>query len=66
MTLRVKLEKPDIYDSWDNVKLAQQREDEEKERTKSAAAKDLLEALEEQQIVDEIEIKQEIVLDPNE
>jgi hypothetical protein len=48
------------------AKLAQQREDAEKERTKSAAAKDLLEALEEQQIVDEIEIKQEIVLDPNE
>jgi hypothetical protein len=38
----------------------------EKEQTKSAAAKDLLEALEKQQIVDEIEIKQEIVLDPNE
>jgi hypothetical protein len=50
----------------EDAKLAQQREDEEKERTKSAAAKDLLEALEEQQIVDEIEIKQEIVLDPNE
>jgi hypothetical protein len=50
----------------DKTKLAQQKEDEEKERTKSAAAKDLLEALEEQQIVDEIEIKQEIVLDPNE
>jgi hypothetical protein len=50
----------------EEAKLAQQREDEGKERTKSAAAKDLLEALEEQQIVDEIEIKQEIVLDPNE
>jgi hypothetical protein len=50
----------------EGAELAQQREDEEKERTKSAAAKDLLEALEEQQIVDEIEIKQEIVLDPNE
>ncbi len=50
----------------EEAKLAQQREDEEKERTKSAAAKDLLEALEEQQIVDEIEIKQEIVLDSNE
>jgi hypothetical protein len=50
----------------EDAKLAQQREDEEKERTESAAAKDLLEALEEQQIVDEIEIKQEIVLDPNE
>jgi hypothetical protein len=37
-----------------------------KEHAKSAAAKDLLEALEEQQIVDEIEIKQEIVLEPNE
>jgi hypothetical protein len=34
--------------------------------TKSAAAKDLLEALQEEQILDEIEIKQEIVLDPNE
>ncbi len=50
----------------EDAKLDQQKEDEEKERTKSAAAKDLLEALEEQQIVDEIEIKQEIVLDPNE
>jgi hypothetical protein len=50
----------------EEAKLAQQKEDEEKEQTKSAAAKDLLEALEEQQIVDEIEIKQEIVLDPNE
>jgi hypothetical protein len=39
---------------------------EEKQQTKSVAAKDLLEALEEQQIVDEIEIKQEVVLDPNE
>jgi hypothetical protein len=37
-----------------------------KEGTKSAAAEDSLEALEEQQIVDEIEIKQEIVLYPNE
>jgi hypothetical protein len=50
----------------EEAKLAQQREDEEKEQIKSAAAKDLLEALEEQQIVDEIEIKQEIVLDSNE
>ncbi len=79
MPSKIKLEKPDIsYISWDNAeweretkteeeaKLAQQIEDEEKERTKSAAAKDFLEALKEQQIVDEIEIKQEIVLDPNE
>jgi hypothetical protein len=82
MTSEIKFEKPDIncisWDGWDTAewerqareeeeaKLAQQREDEEKERTQSAAAKDLLEALEEQQIVDEIEIKQEIVLDPNE
>jgi hypothetical protein len=43
--------------NWDDV-LTEQKE--------SAAAKDLLEALEEQQIVDEIEIKQEIVMDPNE
>jgi hypothetical protein len=51
----------------EDAKLAQQKENEEKERIKSAAAKDLLEALEEQQIVDdEIEIKQEVVLDPNE
>jgi hypothetical protein len=50
----------------EDAKLAQQIEDEEKERTKSAAARDLLEALKEQQIVDEIEIKQEVVLDPNE
>jgi hypothetical protein len=48
------------------AKLSQQIEDEEKGRTKSAATKDLLEALEEQHFVDEIEIKQEIVLDPNE
>jgi hypothetical protein len=34
--------------------------------TKSAAAKDLLEALQEEQILDDLEIKQEIVLDPNE
>jgi hypothetical protein len=46
---------------WDKEKF------EEKEQTKSAAARDLLEALEEQfVIIDEIEIKQEIVLDPNE
>jgi hypothetical protein len=51
----------------EEAKLSQQREkEEEKERTKSAAAKDLLEALQEEQILDEIEIKQEIVLDPNE
>ncbi len=51
----------------EEAKLAQQEEDEEKERTKCAASKDLLEALEEQLIIDdEIEIKQEIVLDPNE
>jgi hypothetical protein len=79
MPSKIKLEKPDISCiSWDTAewerqareeeeaKLAQQREDEEKEQTKSAAAKDFLEALEEQEIVDEIEIKQEIVLDPNE
>jgi hypothetical protein len=45
---------------------AQQREEEEKGRTKSAAAKDLLEALQEEQILDDLEIKQEIVLDPTE
>ncbi len=50
----------------EEAKLAQQREEEAGERTKSAAAKDLLEALQEEQILDEIEIKQEIVLDPNE
>jgi hypothetical protein len=50
-------EKPDMSYNWDDVS---------KEQTKSAAAKDFLEALEEQQIVDEIEIKQEIVLEPNE
>jgi hypothetical protein len=50
----------------EEAKLAQQREEEEKERTKSAAAKDLLEALQEEQILDDLEIKQEIVLDPNE
>ncbi len=50
----------------EEAKLAQQREEEEKEQTKIAATKDFLEALQEQQIVDEIEIKQEIVLDPNE
>jgi hypothetical protein len=50
----------------EEAKLAQQREEEEKEQTKSAAAKDLQEALQEEQILDELEIKQEIVLDPNE
>ncbi len=50
----------------EKAKLAQQREEEEKEQTKSAAAKDLLEALQEEQILDDLEIKQEIVLDPNE
>ncbi len=48
------------------AKLAQQAKEEEKEQTKSAAAKDLLEALQEEQILDDLEIKQEIVLDPNE
>jgi hypothetical protein len=79
MSSEEKPEKPHVRYYWNDVlewerqakeeeeaKLAQQREDEEKEQTKSAAAKDLLEALEEQQIVDEIEIKQEIVVDPNE
>jgi hypothetical protein len=47
------------------AKRAQQREEEEKERTKSAAAKDLLEALQGEQILDDLEIKQEVVLDPN-
>jgi hypothetical protein len=50
----------------EEAKLAQQREEEQKEQTKSAAAKDLLEALQEEQILDDLEIKQEIVLDPNE
>ncbi len=50
----------------EKAKLAQQREEEEKEQTKSSAAKDLLEALQEEQILDDLEIKQEIVLDPNE
>jgi hypothetical protein len=50
----------------EEAKLAQQREEEEKEQTKSAAAKDLLEALQDDEILDEIEIKLEIVLDPNE
>jgi hypothetical protein len=72
-------EKPHVSYYWNDVldwerqakaeeeaKLAQQREEEEKEQIKSATAKDLLGALEEQQIDDEIEIKQEIVLDPNE
>jgi hypothetical protein len=43
-----------------------QREEEQKEQTKSAAAKDLLEALQEEEILDNLEIKQEIVLDPTE
>jgi hypothetical protein len=50
-------EQPDMSYNWDDVS---------KEQTKSAAARDFLEALEEQHIDDEIEIKQEIVLDPNE
>ncbi len=79
MSSEKKPKKPHVSYYWNDVlewerqakeeedaKLAQQRVDEEKEQTKSAAAKDFLEALEEQQIVDEIEVKQEIVLDPNE
>ncbi len=50
----------------EEAKRAQQREEEARERTKSAAAKDLLQALQEEQIFDDLEIKQEIVLDPNE
>jgi hypothetical protein len=50
----------------EEAKLAQQREEEEKKQNKRAAAKDLLGALQEEQILDDIEIKQEIVLDPNE
>jgi hypothetical protein len=59
--LDLRIQKPTLSETT-----AQKIEDKEKEQTKSAAAKDLLEALEEQEIVDEIEIKQEIVLDPNE
>jgi hypothetical protein len=59
MSFKVKLEEPDMGYNWDDVL---------KEQTKSAAAKDLLEEEVEAQfvILDEIEIKQEIVLDPNE
>jgi hypothetical protein len=57
MSSENKSKQPNMSYDWDDVS---------KEQTKSAAAKDFLEALEEQQIVDEIEIKQEIVLDPNE
>ncbi len=57
MPSEVKLVKPDMGYNWNDVLT---------EQTKSAAAKDFLEALEEQHIDDEIEIKQEIVLDPNE
>jgi hypothetical protein len=78
MSSEEKPEKPHVSYYW-NVALdlriqqptrsktkAQEKEDEKREQTKSAAAKDFLEALDEQQIVDEIEIKQEIFLDPNE
>jgi hypothetical protein len=77
MSSEEKPEKPHISYYWNDVlewerqakaeedaKLAQQREDAEKERTKSVAAKDFQEA--QGQIIDEIKIKQKIVLDPNE
>jgi hypothetical protein len=57
MEFEENLEKPNMGYNWDDVL---------KERAKSATAKDFQEALEEEQIIDEIEIKQEIVLDPNE
>ncbi len=57
MEFEENLEKPNMGYNWDDVL---------KEQTKSATAKDFQEALEEEQIIDEIEIKQEIVLDPNE
>jgi hypothetical protein len=61
-----KLEVMFVKYDWDALDWDKEKS-EERERTKSAAAKDLLEALEEHfEIIDEIEIKQEIVLDPNE
>ncbi len=65
MSEEEKLEVTFVKYDWDALDWDKEKS-EEKEQTKSAAARDLLEALEEQQIVDEIEIKQEIVLDPNE
>jgi hypothetical protein len=55
MSSENKSKQPHMSYDWDDVS---------KEQIKSAATKDFLEVLEEQQIVDEIEIKQEIVLDP--
>jgi hypothetical protein len=79
MSSEEKPEKPHVSYNWNVVALdlriqqpttsktkAQKKKEKGKKQTESAAAKDLLEALEEQRIVDEIEIKQEIVLDPNE
>jgi hypothetical protein len=70
-------EKPHVSYYWNDVlererqakaeelaKLVQQREEKRREKTKSAAAKDLQEALQEEQILDDLEIKQEIVLEP--
>jgi hypothetical protein len=69
MSSEKKPKKPHVSYYWNDVlewERQAKEEEEEKEQTKSAAAKDFLEALEEQEIVDEIEIKQEIVLEPNE
>jgi hypothetical protein len=70
MLSEVKLEVPQEVLEWERkvkqekrVKLILQKE---AEQIKSAAARDFLEALQEDQILDEIEIKQEIVLDSNE
>ncbi len=67
MASEEKPKKPHVSYYWNDVlEWERQAKEEEEERTKSAAVKDFLESLEEQQIVDEIQIKHEIVLDPNE
>ncbi len=67
MSEEEKLEVTFVKYDWDALDWDKEKSG-ERERTKSAAARDLLEALEEEQfiIIDEIEIKQEIILDPNE
>jgi hypothetical protein len=56
---------PVSYD-WDAIILWAKEREKKVKLGQLMGDEDLLEALEEQQIVDEIEIKQEIVLDPNE
>jgi hypothetical protein len=66
MSLEENFEEPLVNYDWDAIILWAKERDKKIKLAQLMGDEDLLEALEEQQIVDEIEIKQEIVLDPNE